>query len=79
MYQFPRHSVRSDDGGARHSVQALIAELENNMRARGGNHMNIAAMDLAVARTLLNYINRLEDRIDELEGRLSHVLRQSEQ
>ena len=78
MYQFPQHSVRSGDGGARPSVQALIAELENGMRARGGNHMNITGMDLAVVRTLLNHINRLEDRVDELEGRLSHVLRQRE-
>ena len=70
MYQFPQYSVRSDDGGARPSVEALVAELERGMRGRGGNYMGIAGMNLAVVRTLLNHINRLEDRIDELEGRL---------
>ena len=70
MYQFPQYSVRSGDGGARPSVEALVAELERGMRGRGGNYMGIAGMNLAVVRTLLNHINRLEDRIDELEGRL---------
>ncbi len=68
MYQFPQHSVRSDDGGARPSVEALIAELENGMRGRGGNYMGITGMNLAVVRTLLNHINRLKDRVDYLEG-----------
>jgi hypothetical protein len=70
MYQFPQHSVRSDDGGARASARALITELENGMRGRGGNHMGIAGMNLAVVRTLLNHINLLEDRVDYLEGLL---------
>jgi hypothetical protein len=46
------------------------------MRGRGGNYMNITGMNLAVVRTLLNYINKLEDRIDELEGVLGLAPRQ---
>jgi hypothetical protein len=65
---FPQFSIRSDDGGARLSVQALISELEKGMTGRGSNHMNITGMNLAVVRTLLNHINRLEDRVDMLEG-----------
>ncbi len=71
MSQFPQFSIRSDDGGARPSVQALIFELEQSMRSRGGNYMGITSMNLGIIRTLLNHINRLEDRIDELDGRLS--------
>jgi hypothetical protein len=78
MNQFPQQSVRSDDGGARHSVHALIAELEGGMRRRGGNYMNITGMNLAVVRTLLNHINKLEDRIDELEGVLGRAPRRNE-
>ncbi len=71
MYQHPhQYGVRSDVGGARPSVQALIAELENGMRVRGGNYMGITGMNLAVVRTLLNHIDRLEDRVDYLEGLL---------
>ena len=33
--------------------------------------MGITSMNLGIIRTLLNHINRLEDRIDELDGRLS--------
>ena len=40
------------------------------MMGRGGNYMNIAGMNLGIVRTLLNHINRLEDRLDELEGRI---------
>lgn len=71
MNQFPQFSSRSDDGGARPSVQALIVELERQMSVRGGNTMGITSMNLTIIRTLLNHINRLEDRIDELDGRLS--------
>ncbi len=73
MNQFPQFSVRSDDGGSRHSVQALIAELERGMRSRGGNTMGITSMNLGIVRTLLNHINHLEDRIDELDGRLRNA------
>jgi hypothetical protein len=66
----PQWSRRSDDGGARPSVQFLIAELERGMMGRGGNHMNITGMNLGIVRTLLNHINKLEDRLDELEGRI---------
>lgn len=67
----PEWSVRSDDGGARPSVQFLIAELERGMH--GGNRMNITGMNLGIVRTLLNHINKLEDRLDELEGRIPTV------
>jgi hypothetical protein len=73
MFQFPQQSVRSDDGGARYSVKALIAELESGMRSKGGNHRNITGMDLAIVRTLLTHINKLEDRIDELEGKIPSI------
>jgi hypothetical protein len=73
MFQFPQQSVRSDDGGARYSVKALIAELESGMRSKGGNHMNITGMNLAIVRTLLTHINKLEDRIDELEGKIPSI------
>ena len=63
----PQYSSRSDDGGARYSVQALILELEQRMRGKGANHMHLTGMDLAVTRTLLNHINKLEDRISTLE------------
>ena len=66
----PQFSVRSDDGGARLSVQYLIFELERGMRGKGSNYMNITGMNLTIVRTLLNHINRLEDRIDMLEGML---------
>ena len=32
--------------------------------------MNITGMNLGIVRTLLNHINKLEDRLDELEGRI---------
>lgn len=66
----PQISVRSDDGGARPSVQWLISELERGMQGRGANHRNITGMNLGIVRTLFNHINRLEDRIDMLEGML---------
>ena len=66
----PQWSRRSDDGGARPSVQFLIAELERGMMGRGGNRANITGMNLGIVRTLLNHINKLEDRLDELEGRI---------
>jgi hypothetical protein len=68
MDQFPRQSVRSDYGAARTSVQALIVALEADLRSRGGNYMNITGMNLTLVCNLLNHINKLEDRIDELEG-----------
>ncbi len=67
---FPLVSARSDDGGARLSVKVLIMELETGMRSKGGNYMNITGMNLGIVRTLLNHMNRLEDRIDFLEGML---------
>jgi hypothetical protein len=67
---FPLVSARTDDGGARPSVQALIMELQAGMRGKGSNYMNITGMNLGIVRTLLNHINRLEDRIDMLEGML---------
>ena len=66
----PQWSSRSDDGGARPSVHFLIAELEKSKTTRGGNHMNITGMNLGIVRTLLNHINKLENRLDELEGRI---------
>ena len=69
----PEWSVRPDDGGARPSVQFLISELERGMVERGSNRMNITGMNLGIVRTLLNHINKLEDRLDELEGRIPTV------
>jgi uncharacterized coiled-coil protein SlyX len=63
-------SIRSDDGLARLSVEALIGELESGMRGRGGNHMNITGMNLAIVKTLMNHINKLQDRIETLEGQM---------
>jgi hypothetical protein len=61
-------SIRNDDGGARLDVESLITELEVSMRSRNGNYMNIAGMNLAIVKTLMNHINRLQDRMEELEG-----------
>ncbi len=58
-------------------MQALIAELEGSMQRPRSNYMNITGMNLTVVRTLLNHINRLEDRIDELEGLLGNAPRQN--
>lgn len=69
----PRYSSRPDDGGARFSVQMLIAELERGMQATGGNHKNITGMNLAITRTLLNHIDALEARVAALEHRLENV------
>ncbi len=63
--------MRGDDGLARPSVDSLIRELENNMQGRGSNHMNITGMDLAIVKTLMNHVNRLQDRIETLEGQIS--------
>ena len=41
-------TTRTDDGGARLNVAFLIGELENGMRGRGSNHMNITGMNLAI-------------------------------
>jgi hypothetical protein len=60
-------STRGDDGLARLNVEALVRELETSMRARGGNYMNITGMNLAIVKTLMNYIDRLRDRIETLE------------
>jgi hypothetical protein len=79
MDHFPRQSVRSDYGAARTSVQALIVALEADLRSRGGNYMNITGMILTIVCTLLNHINKLEDRIDELEGVLCLAPRRDEQ
>ena len=38
------------------------------MKGKNANYMNITGMNLGIVRTLLNHINRLEDRIDMLEG-----------
>ena len=65
-----RLSTRSDDGLARPSVEALIGELENGMRGRGSNHMNITGMNLAIVKTVMNHVNKLQDRIETLEGRM---------
>ena len=61
-------TTRTDDGGARLNVAFLIGELENGMRGRGSNHKNITGMNLAVVKTLMNHINKLQDRIETLEG-----------
>jgi NAD/NADP transhydrogenase beta subunit len=74
-------SKRSDDGKARLSVHFLIQELENQMKTRGGNYMNITGMNLAIVKTLINHINKLEDRVDELQGMIeasSHHIRRLE-
>jgi hypothetical protein len=71
MNRSPQFSIRPDDGGARVSVQSLIQELDHSMYSKGGNYMNIAGMNLAIVKTLTNHINRLEDRIDELQGMLA--------
>ena len=65
-----RLSTRADDGLARPSVAALIGELDNGMRGRGSNHMNITGMNLAILKTLMNHVNKLQDRVETLEGRI---------
>jgi len=68
--QYPL-SCRSDDGRARLNVNALVNELETSMKSKGGNHMNITGMNLTIIKTLMNHINMLQDRIEELEGEVA--------
>ena len=63
MDQLQLFSSRSDNGGARPSVQALIMNIKVHMRARD---MQSLGWDPAIVMTLLNHINQLEGRIDEL-------------
>jgi chaperonin cofactor prefoldin len=67
-----QYSTRGDDGLARTSVESLIGELESGMRARGGNHMNITGMNLAIVKTLMNHMSKLQDRIETLEGQIQN-------
>jgi hypothetical protein len=62
------------DGLARPSVEGLIGELETGMQGRGANHMNITGMNLAIVRTIMNHVDRLQDRIESLEGQIHHGL-----
>ncbi len=63
-------SQRSDDGRARYSTEALVAELERRKKEKGGNYMNITGMNLGIVKTLLNHLNKLQDRIEVLEGQV---------
>ena len=60
------------DGLARPSVEGLIGELETSMQGRGSNHMNITGMNLAIVKTIMNHVDRLQDRIECLEGQIHH-------
>ena len=64
-------SAREGDGGARHDVNNLVLELEAKMKSRGGNYMGINGMYLTVVKTLMNHINKLQDRIELLEGQVN--------
>jgi hypothetical protein len=68
------------DGLARTSVDSLIRELDTGMRdmRRGGcaylckidTPVGITGMNLAIVKTLLIHMNKLQDRIELLEGQL---------
>ncbi len=65
-----QYSARAYGEETRQSVQGIIQDLEDGMSRRGGNYMGITGMNLRIVATLLNHIDRLEDRIDYLEGLL---------
>jgi len=76
------------DGLARASVESLIRELDAVMRdiQRGGrtyrckvdSPIGIAGMDLAIVKTLLIHMNKLQDRIETLEGKQPDAKRNPE-
>jgi hypothetical protein len=71
-----------DDGLARTSVESLIGELDTGMRdMRGGGSTSsflcsssspicITGMNLAIVKTLVNHMNKLQDRIETLQGQI---------
>lgn len=71
------------DGLARASVESLIRELDAGMRdiQRGGHTyrckvdspIGITGMNLAIVKTLLIHMNKLQDRIETLEGQIQNV------
>ena len=71
------------DGLARASVESLIRELDTGMRdiERGGraylckidSPVGITGMNLAIVKTLLIHMNKLQDRIETLEGQLQDM------
>jgi TolA-binding protein len=73
------------DGLARASVESLIRELDTGMRdiERGGrtyrckvdSPIGITGMNLAIVKTLMNHMNKLQDRIETLEGQIQNMQR----
>lgn len=70
------------DGLARASVESLIRELDTSMRdiQRGGrtysgkidSPIGITGTNLAIVKTLLIHMNKLQDRIETLEGQIQN-------
>jgi hypothetical protein len=71
------------DGLARASVESLIRELDTGMRdiQRGGrtylgkvdSPIGITGTNLAIVKTLLIHMNKLQDRIETLEGQIQDI------
>ena len=68
----PTDRIRPPADRARLSCEALIGELESQLEKSG---KYTTKRELAIVKTLMNHMNKLQDRIETLEGQIQDMQR----